>query len=848
MALRIFISYTHDTKEQMDRVWDLSERLRGDGVDCRIDQHEESPAEGWPRWCRTQVQESQFVLIVCTETYQRRYEGREEPGKGLGGKWEGFVITQGLYVVEGRNTKFIPVVFSSADNQFIPTELRGVTYYNLGAEDGYEKLFLRLAGQPERIPTSIVSQVRAMPSQDSESALKQVFTVPFSENPVFTGREDVFQRLKITLAANGLATLNGVGGIGKTQMAVQYSYAHRRDYEAVLWARANSQETLFADLSDLAERLELPEHEAKEQRVTVDAVKRWLDQHLSWLLILDDVQDFEMIGDLAAKADAKGRHVIITTRLQAPEGTARPSLSSMDKEQGALLLLRRANRLPANGSLAGAERKDVELAEQISEELGGLPLALNQAGAYIEHTGCGLEHYLMLLGKPSTDLLDGRGGLGLDRPSLAETVLTSFGRLTKQNRAAAELLQAVAFLATDAIPEEIFTEGAAQFGPLLQATAADPDKWNEAVGAAVNFSLLERSPAQKFLAVHRLVQAVMKSRMSSEERKVWAEQVVQAVNAVFPYVEAAVWDKCERLVASAQACTSLVEKYDLFSPDASRLLNQAGYYLRQRARYAEAEPLHRQVLAIDERLYGPYHPNVAVDLNNLAQLLFATNRLDEAEPVMRRAVQIFERADGLDHPNVATSINNVAAMLLQTNRLMEAEPLLRRALTINERSYGPDHPNVARDLNNLALVMRMTNRLGEAERLMRRALAIDDRSFGSDHPDVARDLNNLARLLQDMGRASEAEVLYRRALYINEKTLGHNHPSVPDNINNLAVLYAGEGRYEEAEPLFLRALAIQEANFGKDHPKVGALLRNYASLLKLTNRQDEAAKITERMS
>jgi len=109
---KVFISYTHDSQEHSDRVWELCERLRQDGVDCCIDLHERSPAEGWPRWCRNQVQESDFVLVVCTETYTRRYEGKEEPGKGLGGSWEGSVVTQELYEDQGKNTKFIPVVFS----------------------------------------------------------------------------------------------------------------------------------------------------------------------------------------------------------------------------------------------------------------------------------------------------------------------------------------------------------------------------------------------------------------------------------------------------------------------------------------------------------------------------------------------------------------------------------------------------------------------------------------------------------------------------------------------------------------------------------------------------------------
>src|SRR5271165_909183 len=201
MALRVFISYTHETQEHMNRVWDLSERLRADGVDCRIDQQEESPIEGWPRWCRNQVQESQFVLIVSTAVYQRRYEGKKKASEGPGEQWESFVITQELYEAAGGSAKFIPVVLSRDDAQHIPLELRGLNYYDLSQPDSYDKLFRRLTSQPTRRPS-----------------------LPPLENPFFTGREEVLDGLKKTLDNSGIAALTGLGGIGKTQIAAQYAH------------------------------------------------------------------------------------------------------------------------------------------------------------------------------------------------------------------------------------------------------------------------------------------------------------------------------------------------------------------------------------------------------------------------------------------------------------------------------------------------------------------------------------------------------------------------------------------------------------------------------------------------
>ena len=850
MPPRVFISYTHDTQEHMDRVWDLSEKLRLDGVDCRIDQHEESPAEGWPRWCRNQVQESQFVLIGCTETYQRRYEGKEEAGKGLGGQWEGFVITQELYEAEAKNTKFIPIVFSSVDSEYIPIELRAATRYELSTPEGYDKLFRRATGQPARAPSLIAPTVKTMSpmaslerKSPSPPSPKQLFTVPLLENPFFTGREEVLHELKKTLDRSGIAALTGLGGMGKTQTAAQYAHHHRQHYPWVLWVRAQSADTLFADLSPLAGRLALPEREAKEQSVIVEAVLRWLDEQERWLLVLDNVEDYSVVRDLSRKASANGHHVIITTQTQALGAIGRQKLLPMEQEQGAALLLRRANRLSADAPLSNADPGEAALAREISREVGGLPLALDQAGAYLEETGCGLQDYLTLLRQRFNELAERRGGLDADHVSVAATYLTSFEKLAKVNPAAAELLKAAAFLPPDAIPEEIFTQAAAKFGPVLQEAASDSLKWNDAISAAFKFSLLERDTAKKALAIHRMVQAVARSRMSTEESAQWAGEVVGAVNAAFPGVEFADWEKCERLVPSAQACAALVDEYGLSSPEAALLLNATGYYLDDRARYKEAELLYRRSLAISESTYGPDHTNVATHLNNLATLLNATNRLAEAEPLYRRALAIWEEALEPNHPQVAIGLNNLALLLQATNRLAEAEPLMRRALAIDEKAFGPDHPKVATRLANLAALLKETNRLGEAEPLMRRALEIDERAYGPDHPDVAIELNNLAQLLQATNRLGEAEPLMRRALEIDERAYGPDHPDVAIGLNNLSGLLQGTNRLGEAEPLYRRALAIVEKSLGRDHPRTVTVRENLDVLLRQMGKVEDAGKL-----
>jgi tetratricopeptide (TPR) repeat protein len=264
------------------------------------------------------------------------------------------------------------------------------------------------------------------------------------------------------------------------------------------------------------------------------------------------------------------------------------------------------------------------------------------------------------------------------------------------------------------------------------------------------------------------------------------------------------------------------------------VLNNLAELYKATNRLAEAEPLMDRALKIDEKSFGPEHPELATDLNNLAQLYQDTNRLAEAEPLMERALKIDEKSFGPEHPNVAIRLNNLAQLYKATNRLAEAEPLMERALKIDEKSYGPEHPNVARDLNNLAQLYEATNRLAEAEPLMERALKIDEKSYGPEHPEVATDLNNLAQLYQATNRLAEAEPLMERALKIDEKSFGPEHPNVARDLNNLALLYQDTNRLAEAELRLRRAVVIllkSTHTAGHILPTLKGQVANYQSLL-----------------
>jgi tetratricopeptide (TPR) repeat protein len=850
-AIKVFISYSHDSPEHMDRVLALSDRLRREGVDCRVDRYEQSPPEGWPQWCENQVEKAEFALVVCTEVFARRFKKEEEPGKGLGVIWEASIITQELYDKQGRNKKFIPIAFCAADFAHIPTPLRGATRYDLSSEAGYEDLYRQLTGQPA-VTAPELGAVRVVPPRLVHAPLppleqKQDFvtgwTVPYPRNPFFTGREKVLAALHAALQKRGRAALSGLGGVGKTQTATEYAYRHRKDYHSVLWASAESRETLLSSFVSIASALNLPESTAKEQEAAVGAVKRWLETHSGWLLVLDNADDLAIAREFMPH-HPQG-HILLTTRAQATSAIAeRVEIEEMETEEGALFLLRRAGLVPKEQPLSVASAADRSLAEQIWKEVGGLPLALDQAGAFMEETPSSLAEYLTFYKSEGAKLRAERGGLG-DHPSVTVTFSLAFNKVAEASAAAADLIRLCAFLAPDAIPEEIFTNSAAELGETA-TEATTPLAFAQVLKECGRFSLIDRNPQNKTLDIHRLVQSVVRDGMDGAEQRRWAERAVRAVNTAFPHIEFPDWPKCERLLPHAQACAAVVEEFGFEFHEIARLFNQAGLYLGKRARYAEAEPLYQRALAILEKTLGPEHPNVANTLNNLAGLYYDRGKFAEAEPLYLRALAMRERVLGPEHPDVGQSLNNLAGLYSAQGKYAEAEPLYLRALAIRGKALGPEHPDVATTLNNLAGLHCGQGKYADAEPLYQRAVAIDEKALGPEHPETATDLNNLAVLYNSQGKYAEAEPLHRRALAIREKALGPEHPDVANSLNNLAGLYHAQGKYAEAESLYQRALVLLEKTLGPVHPGVASSVNNLALLYCNQGKYAEAEPLYQR--
>ncbi len=321
------------------------------------------------------------------------------------------------------------------------------------------------------------------------------FNVPHPHNPVFTGREELLGDLREVLSRDGPAALSqpqamsGLGGIGKTQAAVEYACRYRDEYRAVLWSGAESRDALVSGFAAVARLLELPGSDEQDLAVVVEAAKRWLETHREWLLILDNVEDFTVLRNFIPSNSAG--HLLLTTRLHATGTIARRvELLKMEPSEGSLFLLRRSKIIAAGAALEDASEADRGLAAEILKEVDGLPLALDQAGAFIDETPSSLAEYLELYRAGGATLRAKRGELAGDHDSVTVTFSLAFEQVSKKSAAAADLVRLCAFLAPDAIPEEVFREGAEHLGEDLGGAAAESLEFVDVVTVAGRFSLV----------------------------------------------------------------------------------------------------------------------------------------------------------------------------------------------------------------------------------------------------------------------------------------------------------------------------------------------------------------------
>jgi len=611
--------------------------------------------------------------------------------------------------------------------------------------------------------------------------LPEISNLP-ARNPNFTGREDLLVWLAEHLKASSAAAvvhaqaMYGLGGIGKTQLAVEYAHRHQANYDLVWWIVAEQPLAIPGQLVGLARRLGLPD--APEQTETIQSLWDELRRRDRWLLIFDNA---EQPADVRANwPQGGGGQVLITSRNPAWRGLAIPlEVNVLPRAQSIAFLVRRT----------GGDQEPTTLGT-LAEVLGDLPLALDQAAAYIEETATPVGQYVSLFGQRAKELFT------LGRPSNSQdTIATiwtlSLERIRTGNPAAQDLLTVCAFLAPDDIPRNLLPDHARFLPEPLAAAAADPLTWQQTIGALRRYSLI--TATEQTLSVHRLVQAVVRHALDPDRARSWAKVGLMLIDQAFPdqAYESGHWPACTQLLPHALAVIEHADELAGDTDTTASLLNKVGLYLWGRAEHTQAKPLLERALSIREARLGADHPTTANSLNNLALVLRAQGDLDRARTLHERALAIREARLGADHPLTANSLNNLATVLHAQGDLDRARTLHERALAIREARLGADHPTTAQSLNNLAAVLHDQGDLDRARTLHERALAIFEARLGADHPDTAWTLNALATVFADLGRLSAARVALIRAVASSKRRFGPNHPTTIEYRRNLAALRGG---------------------------------------------------------
>ena len=610
-----------------------------------------------------------------------------------------------------------------------------------------------------------------------------------------------------------IAAVAGMGGVGKTELALQYALRHLKlqTYSGgICWVSAR-QDVGIELLTFARSGLDLQPPEDLE---LVDRV-RWCWQRWdgSVLLVLDDVQEYQAVQPYLPPPEPRFK-VVLTSRSTFGSPVRNLELKVLT-EWAALDLLR---SLVTDGRIDG----QLEQAKWICNWLGYLPLGLELVGRYLASPGKEDLSLEKLRQRLEDKRLDAKAFKltpemrGKEKPyeNLAKAFELSWQELDETAQGVAMLLS---LFALAEIPWE-----------LVQACLPwiDEEELEDLRDEQLLRShLLERTKDSTY-QLHQLLREFFAAKLepmdfANDMRRVVCT-VLRSVTQQIPFIPTLVIlaQVAPAIPHLKEAATILVRW--LNNIDLVRFTTCLGCFYEVQSAFAEAEEWYWHGCQLTEARLGFNDPYVATSLNNLALLYKFQGRYSEAEPLHMRSLSISEQQLGEDHLKVATSLGNLAGLYQSQGRYSKAESLYVRSLSISEQQLGEDHLKVATSLGNLAGLYRLQGRYSKAEPLHLRALTIHQRHLGENHPHVATSFSYLGALYQSQGRYGEAEPLYLQALDIYQQQLGKNHPHVATSLNNLAYLYQLQERYSEAEPLHLRSLSIKEQQLGENHPHVAS--------------------------
>ncbi|KAI9675964.1 MAG: hypothetical protein M1829_003202, partial [Trizodia sp. TS-e1964] len=714
-----------------------------------------------------------------------------------------------------------------------------------------------------------------MDQQESKSAanacaanLKQkhwkepINLIPFERNERFIDRKDVFKRLDQILTPsshNRSVAIWGLGGCGKTQIALRYAYRCLDENScSVYWVHSNSEARFTQDYTRLAAKAKLSQ-DLKGQNLLL-AVKDWIEQQTNWLLVLDNADDLGIFKSTYSSSQdpqlkkpellefvpkACTGSVIWTSR----DGKILGSV--VDSQQGVevgAMSDQEACDLFQKLASESSTKKPSQEEERLVELLERLPLAISQAAAYIKMTKVSVGRYLKIFTQSEShqsNLLDHEFP-DLHRSEVRNSVMRtwqiSMEQIAKESPYAERILNIIAFFDTKGLPFQLLELAATH-----ENEEPDEGRTLLAAGRLIQYSFLQSQISDgnglPSYEQHRLVQLATRGSLSDQNKiGLFSGLALNIIASSFPNGSFETWDDCRKYLPHALKTFAFLKAQE-YKTVAPALLSRIGNYYLEQGQSSEAEQLQMEVLELQKEVLGSKHPDTILAMASLASTWWQQGRSNEAEQLEVEVLELRKEVLGSKHPDTILAMANLASTWWQQGRSNEAEQLGVEVLELQKEVLGSKHPHTILAMANLASTWRQQGRSNEAEQLEVEVLELQKEVLGSKHPDTILAMANLASTWWQQGRSNEAEQLEVEVLELRKEVLGSKHPGTILAMASLASTWRQQGGSNEAEQLGVKVLELQKEVLGSKHPDTILAMANLASTWWQQGRSNEAEQL-----
>ncbi|MFE9750228.1 FxSxx-COOH system tetratricopeptide repeat protein [Saccharothrix saharensis] len=668
------------------------------------------------------------------------------------------------------------------------------------------------AGRDIVVKGDVVARVPMMELVPAAPGMGRVPMVPWA----FVGRGAELARLDAAVAGSGgravVVAVHGLGGVGKSTLAARFAEQRAQLLTLAWWITADSSAALETGLAELAVAL-APQTTSLSLEQRIELAVRWLASHDEWLLVLDNLTDPADAAGLLERVRT-GTVVITSRRTGGWSGATTVTVDVLSPAEAVQLLTRIAREQWPQADLTGAER--------LCAALGWLPLAIEQAGAFLAQARIPPSSYLELLDRFPARMFTETVASDNQR-TVARIWHVTLDRLA-DTPLAGDLLRRLAWFAPDGIPRHFLTGGDV---PDLDVVTA--------LSRLASYSMITLTADT--IGVHRLVQAVSRTADTDDPYRqpddiahahhLTTITLAEALTSADPK-RPADWPVFQTVMPHAQALLTHTDP----GSDTSQLCELAsllGRYLDDHGDTTTAIVLFTRAARSRERLHGSDHPDTLTSRNDLADAYESAGNLERAIPLYEETLADRQRVLGPDHPDTLISRNGLANAYESAGNLERAIPLYERTLADRQRVLGPDDPRTLISQHNLAFAYQAAGDLERAVLLFEATLAHRKQVLGADHPDTVNSQHNLAYVYRVTGDLERAVPLYEAALANAERILGFDHPNTLTVRHNLACAYEWTGDLKSAIPLFEATLASRQRVHGTDHPSTLSVRDNLAS-------------------